>query len=63
MNAFNKGLHVDFPLLDPGFSFEHLLNSSIFIQFVPRELNENADSLAKKGLGRPIMSAHWTGAV
>lgn len=60
VNAFNKGLHLEFPAIATSFHFQSLINTTIFIQFVPRLLNHNADSLAKKGLARPSMAAHWT---
>lgn len=59
VNTINKGLHHEFPLLIPKFQFQHLINYKIFVHFVPRQLNENADSLAKKGVSRPFMAARW----
>ena len=53
VSAFNEGIFIKFPLKRVDFEFQHLINKSIFIDFVPRYLNEQADDLAKKGLGRP----------
>lgn len=60
VNAFNRGLSVEFPHMDFNLRFEHVINISIFIHYVPRNLNDNADSLAKKGITRPYMSSLWT---
>ena len=60
VNALNKGLQFDFPILYMDFKYQHMINVSIFIHYVPRSLNENADSLAKSGLHRPVMKATWT---
>ena len=60
VNALNKGLQFDFPILHMDFQYQHMINVSIFIHYVPRSLNENADSLAKnKSLG-PVMKAIWS---
>ena len=53
VSAFNEGISIKFPLKCVDFEFEHLVNKFIFIQFVPRYLNEQTDDLAKKGLSRP----------
>ena len=53
VSAFNEGIFIKFPLKWVDFEFEHLVNKFIFIQFVPRYLNEQTDDLAKKGLSRP----------
>lgn len=52
VNAFNEGISVKFPVQALDFSHQMKINSSIFIQFVPRNLNERADELAKKGIHR-----------
>lgn len=36
-----------------------LLGSLFTLHYVPREINENADSLAKAGLGRNALSSIW----
>lgn len=61
VNAFNKSLHIDFPILVEKFQYHHLINSSVFIHFVPRVLNQNADSLAKKAFSG--LSCQPTGLV
>ena len=60
VNAFNSGFDMAYPLLIPNFSFQSFINTSIFIQFVPRNLNDTADLLAKKGIGRPNTVVYWT---
>lgn len=60
VNAFNRGLTLEFPLLDFNLEFDHLINNSVFIQFVSQDLNSNAKSLANRGITRPNMSAHWS---
>lgn len=54
INSIYKGLGIDFPLLVPKFDLERLLNESVTIKFIPRELNGNADQLAKEGASRSI---------
>ena len=53
VNSFNEGLSVKFPLKAMDFDQLHVINTTFFIHFVPRYLNEQADELAKKGIFRP----------
>ena len=59
VNAFNKGLLTEFPMLYQEFNSQHLIQESLFIHYVPRALNENADSLAKNGISRPTVISIW----
>lgn len=52
VNSLNEGISIKFPVRALNFFHQGLINSSIFVQFVPRYLNEQADELAKKGLHR-----------
>lgn len=38
-----------------------LLDSRFFLQYVPRDFNEDAYQLAKEGLNRPTMHSYWAG--
>ncbi|WOH03522.1 hypothetical protein DCAR_0622921 [Daucus carota subsp. sativus] len=60
INIFNKGYAKVFPLRECNLDFQHLIGFNIFIQFVPSEINEEADLLAKNGIGRKEMSS-WRG--
>ncbi|WOH00669.1 hypothetical protein DCAR_0520042 [Daucus carota subsp. sativus] len=62
VNAFNEGIYIKFPLKAMEFKHQFLINSKIFVQFVPRYLNEQADDLAKKGMARPIMKTQLVGS-
>lgn len=55
VNAYNEGLEIKFPLKALNFNHLQFVNSAIFIHFVPRYLNEQADDLAKKGITRSHM--------
>lgn len=46
------GLRTYAPLLDPSRNLLNSLGQKYFIHYVPREINGNADFLAKKGLSR-----------
>ena len=59
VNAFNKGVLIDFPILHLEFRHQNLINKTIFVQYVPRYLNENADSLAKNGITKHYVKACW----
>ena len=59
VNAFNKGLLSDFPMFYQDFSSQHLIQETLFIHYVPREINENADLLAKSGIARPTVNTSW----
>ena len=56
INIFNSDFQSKFPLKFLDFSFQECINRSIFVQYVPRYLNEQADSLAKNGINRPKMN-------
>lgn len=59
INSIYNGLATTFPLLIPNFSINHLLNNGTNIHFVPSELNDNADCLAKSGLNRERWAVYW----
>ena len=63
VSAFNEGIFIKFPLKRVEFEFQHRINKSIFIHFVPRYLNEQADDLAKKGLSRPNLKEFEVGQI
>ena len=52
LNSIYKGLGIDFPLLAPKYDLDSMLHGSVMIRFIPRELNDNADQLAKSGASR-----------
>ncbi|WOH13738.1 hypothetical protein DCAR_0933249 [Daucus carota subsp. sativus] len=56
LGASNKGLDNTYL---PNFSFQPFIHVSIFVQYVPRTLNDTADLLAKKGICRPKMIDYW----
>ena len=59
VNIVNHGVHWDFPHLSLPATAQKHLNSTIFIQFVPEELNSNAVSLASSGIFRSAMTEFW----
>lgn len=46
-------------LLKEGANLSDLFNSNVTLNYVPRDLNEEADSLAKSGLSRPSLVNYW----
>lgn len=56
INIFNKGYATVYPLKNCDFLFQHLIVSNVLIQFVPSELNEEADLLVKQEIEKQIMS-------
>ncbi|WOH00218.1 hypothetical protein DCAR_0519576 [Daucus carota subsp. sativus] len=59
INAFSQGLKVDFPLLIPDFDVQKLLDNSVCLNFIPSELNDEADHLAKGGINRLTTKYFW----
>lgn len=59
INAIYAGLKSTFPLLNPDFDVHTLLQSSVCINYVPSEINVEADQLAKKGVDRHHMRSYW----
>ena len=59
IDSIYEGLHQTFPLLAPNFNISNLLENSVCINFVPPELNEEAQALAKNGTTIPFISCRW----
>ncbi|WOH12510.1 hypothetical protein DCAR_0832014 [Daucus carota subsp. sativus] len=63
INAISAGLEYSFPLLVPDFSINEIFQNSVCLNFVPSDLNDEADQLAKDGLNRDQFSAFWSAQV
>lgn len=57
--SIRNGLPVYVPIHGPIQSITHLVDKAFHLEFTPRDLNRNADSLAKMGLNRPTMISYW----
>lgn len=60
VNAVNKGDYSLFPIIPLEEECSRHINNSVFIHFVPKDLNEDAVSLAQKGTCRPYISEFWS---
>lgn len=63
ISVTSKGLEAHLSDKIPPQEVKSLLESYVYLQFVPRELNEDADSLAKDGLKRGFLAQHWSPSV
>lgn len=61
INALYNGLSNYFPLLVPNFDVEALLNGMVSVQYVPGDINDIADQLARDGINRPSLFSYWAG--
>lgn len=61
INAIYEGLDINFPLLVPNFEVASLLRKNVTIQYVPSDLNDNADKLARDGIRKPGLNCFWAG--
>ena len=59
IDSIYEGLHQTFPLLVPNFNISNLLENSVCINFVPSDLNEEAQTLANNGATIPFTSCRW----
>ncbi|KAK1373513.1 hypothetical protein POM88_029706 [Heracleum sosnowskyi] len=59
LSIVQAGLQGFLPIHGTIKNINSLLGFTIFLHYVPREINVNADSLAKTGLNRETMAAYW----
>ena len=59
MNAIYEGLDRSFPLLCPDFDIQSLLHACVTLNFVPSQLNVEADSLAQNGVNKSGLCSYW----
>ena len=59
INLIHEGLTSYFSLEGSVAKLLETLNSSVFVEYVSRDLNLNVDNLAKYGLSRSLMVHNW----
>lgn len=59
IEEISMGLKQNMPVAGPLHNLANMLGSVVHLNFVPRDLNANADSLAKCGINRPRLVTYW----